>query len=364
MSRPVVSLLMPILNEERNLPRCLQALSDQDYPKESLELIIADGGSVDRSLEVVSSYDEELQITVLDNSERREPEWGKALAFRAATGSYIQCVDADMWPSGPNLISKLVAVMEQTTDITGVVARYHSSPELSVWSRYLSHDEFQRDALFQVLTPDMDRFVTEHQGDFDICSFPSPRVPPMGQTTMFRRKDVDLRRWNGSYNDIDLVAAFVAQGKNRFAYIRDVGWCHEHCDSLSHLLTKRRRNMLGQSSSYLLSGSQRDFVWLDTSRPKEVVRVIAFALAANAILPEAGRGAWEAFRHRRVECLLRPVVSMAVVDTLLLALLESSDGRLWIRQCLGRLARSLLGKVRFTDHCGAELDEAVNEDAR
>jgi len=333
---PLVSVLMPILNEESNLPRCLSALAAQDYPKERLQLLIADGGSTDRSLDIVREFQSDLQITVLDNSERKEAEWGKALAYGFATGSYILLDDADMWPSSPTLISRMVDVMETRKNLSGVAARYQPSSELSLWSRYLSYDEFQRDPLFQALTPSMDEFVTEKCPGFDICSFPTSRVPPMGQTTMYRRQDIDLDRWNGSFNDIDLVAFLVKQGKNQFGYVRDVGWVHEHCTSLRQLMRKRRRNMVGQSNSYLRAGTKRDFVWLDTTSTKEVIHLGLFAIQANLIIPESLRGIRDSIRSRRWEQLLRPIASIAITDTLVWSLIRNNQGRSIIRRILRR----------------------------
>jgi glycosyltransferase involved in cell wall biosynthesis len=335
---PVVSILTPILNEELNLPHFLNALATQDYPKPSLEILIADGGSIDRSIEVIREFESELRITVLDNSERKEAEWGKALAFGSASGSYIQCWDADMWPSSPTLISRLVEVLEARKDLDGAVARYQPSKELSLWSRYLSFDEFQRDPLFQVLTPSMDDFITEQCAGFDVCTFPSRRVPPMGQTTMYRREDIDLKRWGGSFNDIDLVAYLVEGGKRNFGYVRDVGWIHEHCSSFSQLLRKRRRNMLGQSNSYLRLGSKRDFVWLDTTSTREVVRLCLYTIQANLFIPETVRGIRDAIRFRSWEQLLRPIASVGIADTLAWDLIRSDQGRLVGRRLLRRQA--------------------------
>ena len=51
---PSVSIVIPTYNSAKVLGECLHSIVDQDYPKDKLEVIIADGGSfssnVDRSL--------------------------------------------------------------------------------------------------------------------------------------------------------------------------------------------------------------------------------------------------------------------------------------------------------------------------
>lgn len=50
---PQVSIVIPMLNEERHIEDCVQSLLGQDYPRERLDIVVVDGGSTDRSLEIV-----------------------------------------------------------------------------------------------------------------------------------------------------------------------------------------------------------------------------------------------------------------------------------------------------------------------
>lgn len=52
---PMVSLLVAMKDEEANIGRGIASILAQDYPRERLEVIIADGGSTDRSVEVVTA---------------------------------------------------------------------------------------------------------------------------------------------------------------------------------------------------------------------------------------------------------------------------------------------------------------------
>ena len=53
---PFVSILIPVRNEVRYLPRCLQAISDQDYPSDRIEILIADGMSDDGTFELLQEW--------------------------------------------------------------------------------------------------------------------------------------------------------------------------------------------------------------------------------------------------------------------------------------------------------------------
>jgi len=55
---PLVSFIIPTLNSEKTLERCLRSIAEQDYP--SIEIIIVDGGSVDNTLNIAIKYNAKI----------------------------------------------------------------------------------------------------------------------------------------------------------------------------------------------------------------------------------------------------------------------------------------------------------------
>ncbi len=53
---PRVSIVIPTYNEEKNIERCLKSVYNLNYPKEKLEIIVADDGSTDSTLKVLKKY--------------------------------------------------------------------------------------------------------------------------------------------------------------------------------------------------------------------------------------------------------------------------------------------------------------------
>jgi hypothetical protein len=86
-SSPTVSVVIPALNEERNLPHVFAKL-----PANVSEVIVVDGGSVDRTVAVAR----ELRPDVVIVQQTRTGK-GNALAcgFAACTGDIIVMIDAD-----------------------------------------------------------------------------------------------------------------------------------------------------------------------------------------------------------------------------------------------------------------------------
>jgi glycosyltransferase involved in cell wall biosynthesis len=91
---PTVSVVIPVLNEERSIAACLEAVVAQDYPAGLVEVLVVDGGSTDGTRAVVERYQgQSARIRLLDNPSGLIPV-GLNLGIRASTGAVIARVDA------------------------------------------------------------------------------------------------------------------------------------------------------------------------------------------------------------------------------------------------------------------------------
>ncbi|RJR24514.1 glycosyltransferase [Candidatus Microgenomates bacterium] len=89
-SLPTISVLIPTLNAGRVLEECLKSISIQDYPKDKIEIIIADGGSVDNTLKIAKKYGAKIFENPLKTGET-----GKAVALKNAKNELVALIDSD-----------------------------------------------------------------------------------------------------------------------------------------------------------------------------------------------------------------------------------------------------------------------------
>jgi glycosyltransferase involved in cell wall biosynthesis len=101
-----VSVIVPTLNEERNLPAVFAAL-----PADA-EVIVVDGGSVDRTVDVARELRPDSKII-----QQTRKGKGNALAcgFAAATGDVIVMIDAD-GSTDPNEIPRFIEAITDGAD--------------------------------------------------------------------------------------------------------------------------------------------------------------------------------------------------------------------------------------------------------
>lgn len=69
--RPLVSIVIPCLNEERYIVALLDALAAQDYGPDGIEVLVADGGSTDATRDLVRGYASPFaRLELVDNPKR------------------------------------------------------------------------------------------------------------------------------------------------------------------------------------------------------------------------------------------------------------------------------------------------------
>lgn len=90
VSRPRISIVIPTFNSEKTLRKTLESIKKQRYPKNKIEVLIIDGGSQDRTLEIARRY----HYRILSNP-RGDLIFAKHIGFMKATGKYLMSLDSD-----------------------------------------------------------------------------------------------------------------------------------------------------------------------------------------------------------------------------------------------------------------------------
>lgn len=91
---PLVSVVLPMRNEEMHIAECLQTVLAQEYPMERLEVLVVDGMSNDRSREIIGEFVSRYpNVRLLDNPQRVIPA-ALNIGIANAQGQIIVRVDA------------------------------------------------------------------------------------------------------------------------------------------------------------------------------------------------------------------------------------------------------------------------------
>jgi glycosyltransferase involved in cell wall biosynthesis len=90
MTKPLVSVIIATYNSEKTLPMVLEAIKKQDFQRNKIEILLADGGSKDKTLSIAKNY----KCKVINNP-RTEPIYGKYLGYIKSRGKYVMYLDHD-----------------------------------------------------------------------------------------------------------------------------------------------------------------------------------------------------------------------------------------------------------------------------
>jgi glycosyltransferase involved in cell wall biosynthesis len=131
VSAPVVSIsiIIPALNEEKMISRCLESLTQLAFACDRFEVLVVDNGSRDKTLTIAESFKDRLNLKVLQEAGVRISAL-RNLGARSASGDILAFLDADcLAPS--DWLERIYALA--TDNGAGVLGAHYLLPEDSSW---------------------------------------------------------------------------------------------------------------------------------------------------------------------------------------------------------------------------------------
>ncbi|HST51644.1 MAG TPA: glycosyltransferase [Pyrinomonadaceae bacterium] len=122
-----VSVVVPTLDEEQTIVRLLAALEAQTHAP--AEIVVADGGSTDRTRELVREFQTRSAVpVVLAGSERGLPGGNRNLGIVRASHDWVALVDAGTVPR-PDWLEKLLGAARRDASALVVFGQYEALAE-------------------------------------------------------------------------------------------------------------------------------------------------------------------------------------------------------------------------------------------
>ena len=133
LSRPLLSVIVPVYRVETYLPKCLDSLVGQTYA--DLEIILVDDGSPDRSGAICDEYAARDSRIVVIHQENRGLSGARNAGLDRATGEFVAFVDSDDYLERSMYENLMVAAMERNADI--VIGDFYMILESGISRRYI-----------------------------------------------------------------------------------------------------------------------------------------------------------------------------------------------------------------------------------
>ena len=137
-SKPAISIVIPVFNEERNIAAMYRALSsvEERMPQYSFQIIFVDDGSADHTWEAVALLaGAHADVEGIRFTRNFGKEAALEAGFRAAEGDAVIALDGDL-QHPPELIPELVAAWQEGNDIVGT--RHRNKTHSNIFMRFSS----------------------------------------------------------------------------------------------------------------------------------------------------------------------------------------------------------------------------------
>lgn len=233
---PRISIIMPTLNAEAILENCLGSVARQTYPREKIQLLLADAHSKDRTRQIAAQFG----ATVLDDNGKNMEE-GKRLALRHATGDYIVFLDADNEITHPDYLELAIRGLAANPQALGVESYYLPSPKMTAFCAYLTALLHISDPIAWLMsTPPC---LVARQDETERWTLPGKSYAyPLGANGfVFRRADLQSVQADEKFQDTHVALFLMKSGRREWLRIRGRGVHHYYIQTLWRFVQKRRR---------------------------------------------------------------------------------------------------------------------------
>ncbi|HBQ20792.1 MAG: hypothetical protein A2Z91_03910 [Deltaproteobacteria bacterium GWA2_38_16] len=302
-----ISIIIPTYNSEKVLERCLQSIRRQDYPKENVEIIIADGGSKDQTLKIAQKYTHLIFPNPLKTGEA-----GKAVGLKHANHEICAFIDSDNILPESNWLTKMMEPFKDSEIIAAEPLFYTYRPQDYFITRYCAllgmNDplcyflgNYDRMNMLTRKWTEMP-IVSKDEGSFLKIKFVNDQegqIPTIGANGFFIRKSaLDLIDIKDYFIDIDILPLILNQKGKEFTQVAKVkiGIIHLYCDSIRIFIRKQRRRICDYL--YLSRREQRYYQWRSFPMTKLAKFIVYTILVVPLIFQSLkgfirkGDGAW------------------------------------------------------------------------
>lgn len=114
---PLISVIVPVFNVQRFLPKCIESILKQSY--KNLEVFLIDDGSTDKSLEICKEYEQKDERIVVISQKNGGVSSARNQGLKIAKGEYICFVDSDDWIPKKSIQVLYEAISKEDADLAG-----------------------------------------------------------------------------------------------------------------------------------------------------------------------------------------------------------------------------------------------------
>ena len=317
---PKFSFIIPTYNACKHLDVCLKSIREQVFPQGEVEIIVADGGSLDNTIEIAKNYG-----SLILNNEKRLAEYGVGLGMKEAKGELSVVFAADNELVGKDWLPLVWSVFENNRDISALWGRLASGINDPALNKYF--ELIQSDPLNWFLNDNLKVYKKNARliAPFCLKFKVDPRRPLVwGANGLVYRTQKIRPSWvkDAYMGDNDAFQSMIERGDNTVVYFERPFVYHHHVAQVSDWVRKWRRNFLHHFAD---KQDSRNMNWvIITGFKRKLIMWIFYNLF---IFISFGHSVYLAIRDKNRYWLYHPLISFLQCWTYIFLVLGTKKGR-------------------------------------
>ncbi len=318
-----VSVVMATFNSGPILEKALKSVRNQTYDQQKIEIVVADGGSSDGTVEIIKKFGGRII-----SEKTGGPESAKAVALRHVKNEIVLEIDCDNILPTKNWLKTMVGVLAAEPSITGCYTwRYRHNPRDKILNRYFALIGANDPVAFFLGRVDRQSYLDSQwsllgkvrdRGKYFLVEFDKNDIPTLGANGfLIRRRLLNQARVDEKhFFHIDVNYDLIKKGHRKYAVVKN-DIIHDSGEGFVEFFLKRKRYL---EDLYLRDLSRRRYLLYDKKRDQRKILAYVF-YSLTLVLPTifAARGylkkrdsAW--FLHPVMCWLIMMIYALSVIN--------------------------------------------------
>lgn len=293
--RPLISIIIPTLNSQSVLKTCLKSIKKQSFPSKNYEIIIADGGSTDKTIKIAQKY----KCKIVPNR-LKTAEAGKAIGVKKAFGKYVALIDSDNILPSKDWLQTNIDILENDQSLIGTEPLFFTyRPKSGFIERYSALIGINDPYAFVTGIYDKKNYINYRWTGLKINQInkknylkielkPNAPIPTIGANGTIFKTGFLKKNLNSNYLfDIDIIVAYLSKNQKSiyFAKVKQ-GIIHTFCESsVKKFIRKQNRRIV----DYFYYQNLRQYNWSQTNK-SGIFRFIFYTILVIPALIDTFRG--------------------------------------------------------------------------
>lgn len=282
-----ISVVTATLNSIPSIKSLLTSIREQNYDQTKIEVLVADGGSTDGTIEIIKKYD-----GIVISEKTGSPEAAKAIALKHAKNEIVLIADSDVILPHKNWLAKMVSFFDKEPGIVGCYTwRYTHRPSHNILTRYFALFGANDPVAYFLGKADRQSYLSskwdlsgaaEDKGEYFLLEFNPQNLPTVGANGFLIKRELLLKAQidEEHFFHIDVNYDLVNKGYNKYVVVKnDV--VHASGENFWQYFRRRKKYM---ENLYLKDLNRRRYHIYNKEKDRR--KIIAYSFyALTGILP-------------------------------------------------------------------------------